>query len=537
MLNSVYAQRSAANFSEHGIRGTLFTGLTIGTVVSTNDPQQMGRLYVHCPELGDSPSMLESEFESLPLCSYLSPFGGSASSTLLRGTQEEQTTGPVPYGFWAIPKRGAQVAVMCIDGDVHQRVWVGCLYDQFVTNALPHGRFAYDREGKRPDGPLSTTEQPIQPLFANQTEAFKNRESNFEWRTRGADYQAASVTQGYVDRSSSKEPDDANKVVAQEDGTEINVTQGYGRNGDVTAGGAESPDSQVYSWTTPGFHSISMDDRPENCRVRLRTTSGHQIIFDDTNERIYINTARGNNWIEIDEDGCIDVFSSEKVSVTGRHINFTAEETIRMYGKQSVHIRSDGDVRVQAGKNIDVRAGEDYRVDAANMHATSRGVIYETSAGSNETKAGGNILETSDGTNEVKSTGAIKHGSSAGIESHAVGSIKHTATGSVDVSAGKDILNTAGRNNETHAGGRIIEYGAQIHMNGPSAKAAAKATKPQNATPATLPVDAYFVNRYPLHEPWARTGTKDDSTVEPKYEYDDPLVGREHKSRGTHWRR
>lgn len=537
MLNSILAQRTVANMSEMGIRGTLFTGLTVGTVVSTNDPQQMGRLYVHCPELGDSPSMLESEFESLPLCTYLSPFAGSASSTLLRGTQEEQTTGPVPYGFWSIPKRGAQVAVMCIDGDVHQRVWVGCLYDQFVTNALPHGRFMYDQNGQQPEGPLSTTEQPVQPLYANQTEAFGTRTSNFEWRTRGADYQAASVTGGYVERSPSKVSDDFNKTVKQEDDTEIVVTQGYGRNGDVTGGGAESPDSQVFSWTTPGFHSLSMDDRPENCRIRLRTTSGHQIIFDDTNERIYINTARGNNWIEIDEDGCIDIFSTEKISATARHINFTAEETIRMYGKTGVHIRSDADVRIQAGENIDVRAGGDYRLDAANVHTTSRGTILETSAGSNETKAGGNILETSDGTNEVKSTGSIRRGSSATIDDHAAGNIHQTTAGSVNVSAAGDILNTAGRNNETHAGGRIIERGTQIHMNGPSAKAAAKATKPVDAKPATLPIDAHFVNRYPLHEPWPRTGTKDDTSVEPKYEYNDPLVGREHKSRGTHWRR
>jgi hypothetical protein len=95
---------------------------------------------------------------------------------------------------------------------------------------------------------------------------------------------------------------------------------------------------------------------------------------------------------------------------------------------------------------------------------------------------------------------------------------------------GISVNEDSGGANNTKAGGNIVETGAQIHMNGPGAAGAVDAT-------AAAPDPAFFTNRYPQHEPWARTGTKADNTHDPKYPYEDPNVGREHKVRGTNWRR
>jgi hypothetical protein len=440
-MSMILQERQRAMDQDSGLRGLTFFGVTLGKVVSTNDPQQMGRLYVLCPELGDPPNMAPEDFESLPLCSYLSPLGGSTMSRYLRGPNDgEQSVGPISYGMWGIPKEGATVAVVCVDGNTNQRLWIGCIYDQFIVNTLPTGRFIVGQNGNMPDGPLTSSEQPIQPQYTNFSQAFGSRAGNFEWRTRGMDYQAAAVTESYVEKSGGRKSDDQSAIINQEDGSTVNVIQGYPetRNGTKSA----SPDSSVYSWTSPGFHSFSMDDRSENSRMKIRTSAGHQIILDDTNERIYISTAKGNNWIEIDEDGSIDIFSTEKISATGRHINLTAEETIRLYGKKGVHIRTD----------------QDFRVNANNIHMTATTNVFTTSGGTNHTNAGGQIIET----------------------------------------------------------------GSQIHMNGPTAEKA---------------VAAFYTNRIPQHEPWARTSTKNDNTIEPKYPYNDPKVGREHKARGKYWRR
>ncbi len=105
-------ERLTAETFDNGIHGSLFLGITTGRVVSTNDLQQMGRIYVHCPELGDPPNLRPEDFESLPPCTYLSPLAGATASETMRGSDEYQTSGPVPYGFWAIPKVGALVAVV-----------------------------------------------------------------------------------------------------------------------------------------------------------------------------------------------------------------------------------------------------------------------------------------------------------------------------------------------------------------------------------------------------------------------------------------
>lgn len=483
------AQRAQSAVQDNG---GLYYGVTLGKVVSTNDPQQMGRIYVHCPELGDPPTMNPEDFESLPLCSYLSPLGGTTTSRYSRGPDDKYSQGPLTYGIWGIPKEGATVGVVCINGNPNQRLWIGCVYDHLVVGTLPTGRYLLDEggggEGGQPDGPFTANENKIQPIYDNYTQAFTTRRDNYEWRTRGMDYQAAAIDDNTLDDSPSNYRDNNGTQLVQKDGSTVNVTQGYSETRIGTK--SESPDPSVYGWTTPGFHSFHMDDRVENCRIRVKTSAGHQIILDDTNERIYINTAKGNNWIELDEDGSIDIFSTEKISASARHINLTAEETIRLYGKTGVHIRSDEDIHV-SGKNI---------------HRTATNSVFTTAERSSHTNVGEDAITTAAG--DILENAANIHESASG-----------------------DIFNSTGGTHHTAAGGNILETGSTIHMN--SSVTAGEAVNVE----AEKGVEAHFVNRYPKHEPWGRTSTKSDDTVEPKYEYDDPNVGREHKSRGRFWRR
>jgi phage baseplate assembly protein gpV len=459
----------------------MFEGITIGTVVDTNDPQQMGRIRVVCPTLNDR---FDSEVGDIPWAMYATPFGGSVSRGT-RGPNEDTTHGPVAYGMWAIPKIGAQVLIMCIDGSPMQRVWLGCVYGQFTPHTLPHGRYFGESSGLLPEadgpiGPVSTTEEPIQPLFNNLKEAFDGSGSgptNYERKTRGADYSVSSVVAGVLHTTFSHLPDDKGKQIAGK-----YVTQGYGESNITPGLGSDITglhyDSLVYSITTPGFHSISMDDRDENCRMRFRTTAGHQIILDDTNERIYISTAKGKNWIEIDQEGNIDVFTENKLSIHAKKdINFISDESIRMHAKKGIHMYSEDDIRIQSTKNVHLKAGVD---------------ILSHSAGNT-------VFET-DNAFHVKSGSVLN------------------LTSAVDT-------------NILANGGNIIQTGTLIHFNGPAATPALSA----NEQPAK------FVNRVPMHEPWARSMTKNDSTLEPELSYDDPNVGRIEREqpipRGKNWQR
>ncbi len=88
-----------------------FYGVTIGTVVDTNDPQQMGRVRAVCLALNDDSNAL---IKDIPWASYATPFGGTVQEGTM-GRNDNPSSGPVAYGMWGIPKIGSQVLIMCLD--------------------------------------------------------------------------------------------------------------------------------------------------------------------------------------------------------------------------------------------------------------------------------------------------------------------------------------------------------------------------------------------------------------------------------------
>jgi len=467
---------------------------TIGTVVDTNDPQQMGRLRILCPQWGDSWS---TPVEDLPWALYVSPFGGTVEMGT-RGPGIDSSEGAVAYGMWAIPKLGAQALVMCVDGNPATRVYAGCVYDQFTPHTMPHGRYMQENHpalsdttgATAPFGPYTSYEKPIEPLATNQRKAFGL--SSKEFATRAADYSVSAVKVDQLSATYSKVPDDEEVTTA--DG--MTITQGYSPSridphSDTSVTNTNT-DSLTYSIVTPGFHSFSMDDRQENCRIRWRTTSGNQIILDDTNERIYISTAEGNCWVEMDVCGNIDMFSTRKVSIhSADDLNLTSDKTIRLTAADGIHLKSKtiamestgGDITLKSSSGI-LAVGESVGVKASTINILASSVL----------KASGGELHLK-ATNDAFINGA-----------------------SVNVLASTAIKQTA----------------PSISTNG------APASPATSAEDTTSP-SSYPTSRIPQHEPWARVVTASDDTQEPELGYDDPNVGKMERgvpiSRGRYWRR
>lgn len=474
------------------ITAALTDNATIGTVVSADDPQEMGRLKVVCPKWGDTYS---TPIKDLPWVSYISPLAGT-TSVGSRGAGLQESKGKVAYGFWAIPKVGAQVLVMCIDKDPAFRVYLGSMHTQLATHTLPHGRFTYDdhpavpHDGSTPYGPFTSSEQPIEPLASNLKAAFGPSTSNYEWQTRAADYQSSAIGPNHVDYTESTSPDD---YEVTDPLTGWKSTQGY----DTARHDETDNDSKVLGITSPGFHSLSMDDRMENCRFRLRTTAGHQILMDDTNERIYISTAKGNNWVEMDQNGNVDVFSNNRVSVRStKDINFTSDESIRLYARKGIHMVSETDLRIQTVDDIHVKStGGNLRMGIAQS-------IFASAGSEMHLKSNGQFLTTSGGS-------------------------MHLLSGGVSNISAADTINV-------NSGGSYVVTASTVHHNGPSAVVATSASVPSEQP-------AFWTNRVPTHEPFARTVTKDDFTHAPEHSYTSDLVNRVERGikfvRGLFWRR
>lgn len=473
--------------------------VTRGVVVDTNDPQQNGRLRIVCIKWGDT---FSTPVEDIPWASYVSPFGGQTSNGT-KGPGLNETNGGLSYGIWAIPKVGATAVVMCLDGDPAIRIWLGCMYDMGTPHTMPHGRFAYDDHPGiedtspiHPHGPLSSTETPISPLSENLKRAFGNKsDPNYEWRSRAADYSVASVAVENLSYTFSNVADDKN--VAYDN---WHSTQGYGINRvDPHAASSftdRNYDSTVYAFTSPGFHSMSMDDRQENCRMRFRTTSGHQILLDDTNERIYVATAKGNNWIEMDQDGNIDAYTSRNLSAHAEgDINLTSDQTIRMYAADSIHMFAGNEIRMESQHDTHIRSGQNIRTHAAQSIFIQSDQSFNISAGQ---------------------------------------SLYMSAVADANLRSGSSLKLTGGSSTNIASAGNINNTANTINLNGAPAEIAQNATSPNDQK-------AFWTNRVPLHEPYARTMTKDDFSHTPEFEYTDPNVNKTERGRavirGTYWRR
>jgi hypothetical protein len=474
------------------------TKITLGQVVNTNDPDQAGRVQVFCANLGDQNI---KDIRDVPWAMPVTPFNGVITHGT-RGREDSPVNGANAYGFFAVPKLNSWVVVACLNGDTSTRIWLGCLSPHLFTHTLPHGAYAYQNQNGLPDGPFASGMRPLEPMYTNYTTAFtKAGESlvggtpseprrNMEWRTRGVDTAVTALnpemlnfygfTQQFV------QPDDFNYTFTEENGDQRNIfCTGYDKSREFPNKTSERSynqanyDPQTYTFTSPGMHSLSMDDRNWNCRVRLRTTGGHQVIMDDTNERIYISTAQGQTWIEIDEKGTIDIYSMKDLSIrAGGDINMTSDQTIRMHAKQGIHLQTPSECRIHSGADLHMKTDAN-----ARLHASA----------------------------DVK----IQSGGDAHIKSGGRG------------------LWTAGSTLNYLSGGNTVVQGAEIHLNGPAPDPADVAGD----------AAAFWTSRVPEHEPWARTymdksaDGNDGNGHKPEYTYTDKNVGKSSAARGIDFSR
>lgn len=296
----------------------------LGTVKNNADPMQLGRLQVYVPTLDSS----GWELERLPWARYISPFGGTTVDFKC-GREKQPFPGISTYGMWAVPKNGAQVLVGCMEGEPGSRFWIGALWQPDLNRTLP---FTVDELKSDLDDSGLYPQRTVPFLLSNMEEAGIGPSSPL-FTTRGYERSVA-----FPLNKANNKP----------------TSNGYYTKPMETS----KTDSQTYSITTPGRHFFVMSDVDQHCRIRLRTTEGHQVIFDDSNERIYISTAKGRNWIEIDEDGRIHIYAKDEINIRSEDdINISSDKNVNIKAKEKVNIKSESsEVNLQAQTNLNLRA-------------------------------------------------------------------------------------------------------------------------------------------------------------------------------------
>lgn len=305
------AQRDGLNKTRN------LTTIKIAEVMDTTDVARMGRLKVHL--IGsDTPKTDSSTWKSVV---WTSPFAGATNPSTLRkgGDAENSYSGTQDsYGMWMVPPDvGNIVAVAFIDGNSNYGIFIGCLMQPGINHMMP----------AIAKGSTFGEESPLLPVAeVNRISAESNLSDIFDIK--------AHTEKG--------QPIDRVKRPAHGPHYQGLINQGLENDAirGLTDSSArrESP-SQVFGILTPGGHQFVMDDASQK-QIRLRTVGGAQVLLDDTNNTVYVTNSNATGWVEITNNGKIEVWGADSIS---------------MRTENDFNIRADRDINIESGRHINIK--------------------------------------------------------------------------------------------------------------------------------------------------------------------------------------
>ena len=393
-----------------------FNGVYLGFVISNNDAQKMGRLTVWVPSI--NPDKTQGSF----VVSYLSPFAGA--SNLANGAQTS-------YGFWAIPNVNDEVVISFIDGDPNKGIWMGCLYQQYMNNMVPGIASSKLEDGK--------TTAPAKEYNKSGQYASTSMDPP---RPAYTDLQTGLTNEGLMSD---------------------NIR------GQTTASARRSNEPDVVGLLSPGGSQFVMDDSPDNKFIRLRTSSGAQILINDTIGMIYAITKNGNSWVELSDDG-IDVYTAKTMSFRSQQdMNFHSDGNINFFSVNDINMVSKFNTSISSGTDLNVIAGGVMSSESSGMMSISSGADFN-----------------------MRSAGDFGLDSGSAVAIRGCGDVGISGCGSIQLQGSKILQNS----------GSVITPGAATSPTGPTV--ASKIDRELNITDGFAELKTMtIVSRLPTHEPFA----------------------------------
>lgn len=370
-------------------------GPYIGRVTNNIDPTRQGRLQVYIEQFaGPNPN----NPELWRTVSYCPPFygatpkGGSAGvGTYLGGNQQS-------YGMWFTPPDiGVNVLCFFVEGDPNQGFYLGCIPDQGINRMVPAigsvpRQLAQTQNndqatyfGGAPLLPVTEINNSPENPGTNENPRFFDQPKPVHSYVAATLFQQGLINdpiRGSIGSSSQRESPSACYGLSTPGRAIYQGGLGSGTNGDRDAlkelNGETLADLKVIA--RRGGHTFVMDDGTitgDDNLIRIRTAKGHQITMSDDGNCFYITHANGQSWIELGQEGTVDVFSTNSVNVrTQGTINLHADEDINMYAGKKINIKSAGGIAMQSDEDLNVACKKNLTLFAtAQIGVKSNGVL------------------------------------------------------------------------------------------------------------------------------------------------------------------
>ena len=347
-------------------------GPYIGIVVNNVDNTRSGRLQVYIAEFGATDKNGAPNLSDKTLwrtVSYCPPFYGS---TVQSGTSAGAGTYPGnsnSYGMWFTPPDiGVQVLCFFVAGDPSQGYYVGCIPVNGINHMIP-------AIGAVPQSQAVVGNPAQQNYFANAKQLpvteinelnsavsdspkFYNQPKPVQSVIAGTFLQQGLINdtiRGPINSSSQRESPSSvygistpGKPIYQ-GGLDPKTIQAK-----LDSGSVKPQDIVVIG--RQGGHTLVMDDGDlsgSDTLVRIRTAKGHQITMSDDGNCFYICHANGQSWVELGQNGTIDLYSTNSVNVrTQGTLNLHADKDINMYAGGSIKLKANANLKLEGTAGI-----------------------------------------------------------------------------------------------------------------------------------------------------------------------------------------
>lgn len=376
------AGNQATPQTKRGSKPTWMQGVGpyIGRVVNHLDTEYMGSIEVEILHIAQHSGVVENSGFLIP-CTYVSPFAGQTpfyGATDNEGFDNTQKS----YGFWAVPPDvGVRVLVLMAENNFSYGFWIGCIQDKFMNFMMPgNASTQFSKEGGKYNGkpvPVGEYNKTREKGYANDPTKYlkpvDTRQSDILEKQgllnvgdmkidehRGLVSSSARrdipsmvfgmSTPGPADQAGPKVKYHTEDHQTQVPFSRLGGTSWVMDDGDSLLQRKKTPDDNGPEYAQVELGEEGDKTIPHNELFRVRTRTGHQILMHNSEDFIYIINSQGTAWIELTNNGKIDIYSKDSVSIhTENDINVKAERDINFEALRNINIKAHEQMRIESG--------------------------------------------------------------------------------------------------------------------------------------------------------------------------------------------
>lgn len=296
---------------------------------------------------------------------YMTPFYGRTNST-----QEISS-----YGMWFVPPDiDTYVVVILIQGRLNNAYWIGCIEDP----TKPPANFMIPSVSATENHNRTVANSERLPANENSTSLEQPRSVHPLYDTLKAQGLLKDDTRGITTSSITRNATNNGKPTIFGIRTPGPVDKTKKENSNIRTGGTEL----VFDDGNPAFLRKTLanqgppvyidstavqteqSNRLHNELFRIRTRTGHQLLFHNSEDLIYIGNAKGTAWIELTSDGKVDIFASDSVSIhSNADFNFHAGRDVNIEATRNVNLKANNEIRINSVSNMKVVVNKDMRIN------------------------------------------------------------------------------------------------------------------------------------------------------------------------------